>query len=163
MISWKTTNKIYMLTSNGFRAYCVIFAFVLKHISYLNGEFRQVSVIHKISIIHEHKHLDLTVTRRTQSFVPARAQPTAPVHPPASHPRQPGLMAHMATTAAGVAVGSAVGHTMGAAMTGGSGGETLPNKWKPVYNRHNSIHVRLSSDNSLNVPRHRMTYQCKRF
>lgn len=41
---------------------------------------------------------------------------------PAAAPRQPGLMAQMATTAAGVAVGSAVGHTLGHAMTGGFGG-----------------------------------------
>ncbi|KAI9502578.1 hypothetical protein GGI26_003200 [Coemansia sp. RSA 1358] len=36
----------------------------------------------------------------------------------AAQPRQPGLIAQMASTAAGVAVGSAVGHTMGAAVTG---------------------------------------------
>ncbi|XP_066552340.1 coiled-coil-helix-coiled-coil-helix domain-containing protein 2 isoform X2 [Amia ocellicauda] len=61
----------------------------------------------------------------------ARAAPQAPVpaHPPpsamaapATAPRQPGMFAQMATTAAGVAVGSAVGHTIGHAMTGGFGG-----------------------------------------
>ncbi|NXM86254.1 CHCH2 protein, partial [Oenanthe oenanthe] len=36
--------------------------------------------------------------------------------------KQPGLMAQMATTAAGVAVGSAVGHTIGHAITGGFSG-----------------------------------------
>ncbi|XP_077995350.1 coiled-coil-helix-coiled-coil-helix domain-containing protein 2-like [Glandiceps talaboti] len=46
-------------------------------------------------------------------------QPTAVGQPQA---RQPGLMAQMATTAAGVAVGSAIGHTIGHAMTGGGGG-----------------------------------------
>nr|XP_056721280.1 coiled-coil-helix-coiled-coil-helix domain-containing protein 2 [Euleptes europaea] len=51
--------------------------------------------------------------------VPAPA-PASAVASPA--PRQPGLMAQMATTAAGVAVGSAVGHTLGHAMTGGFGG-----------------------------------------
>lgn len=51
--------------------------------------------------------------------VPAPA-PASAVGSPA--PRQPGLMAQMATTAAGVAVGSAVGHTLGHAMTGGFGG-----------------------------------------
>ncbi|XP_052075354.1 coiled-coil-helix-coiled-coil-helix domain-containing protein 2-like [Mytilus californianus] len=71
--------------------------------------------------------------RRSPSFVPARAQPAAPAHPPATQPRQPGLMAQMATTAAGVAVGSAVGHTLDAAMTGGSGGETLPTYQEPAY------------------------------
>ena len=40
--------------------------------------------------------------------LPARAPPAAPAHPPVAQPRQPGLMAQMATTAAGVAVGSAV-------------------------------------------------------
>lgn len=34
-------------------------------------------------------------------------------------PKQPGLFAQMATTAAGVAVGSTVGHVIGAAITGG--------------------------------------------
>ncbi|KAM4823421.1 coiled-coil-helix-coiled-coil-helix domain-containing protein 2-like [Urocitellus parryii] len=54
---------------------------------------------------------------------PAAAPPSA-VGSPAVAPRQPGLMAQMATTAAGVAVGPAVGHTLGHAITGGfSGGE----------------------------------------
>ncbi|SCU79479.1 LANO_0A06392g1_1 [Lachancea nothofagi CBS 11611] len=35
-----------------------------------------------------------------------------------AQPRQPGLFAQMASTAAGVAVGSAVGHTLGAGLTG---------------------------------------------
>lgn len=55
---------------------------------------------------------------------PARApapQQSAYSHPPAtaaSQPRQPGMFAQMASTAAGVAVGSAVGHTIGAGLTG---------------------------------------------
>ncbi|CAL1570400.1 unnamed protein product [Knipowitschia caucasica] len=52
--------------------------------------------------------------------VPMQPQPSA-VGAPAA-PRQPGMFAQMATTAAGVAVGSAVGHTIGHAMTGGFGG-----------------------------------------
>ncbi|CAM4572637.1 coiled-coil-helix-coiled-coil-helix domain-containing protein 2 [Lepidochelys kempii] len=52
--------------------------------------------------------------------VPAPAPASAVTS--AAAPRQPGLMAQMATTAAGVAVGSAVGHTLGHAMTGGFGG-----------------------------------------
>jgi len=55
------------------------------------------------------------------SHVPA----TAPAQTPMlaqQQPKQPGMFAQMATTAAGVAVGSAVGHTLGAAMTGGMGG-----------------------------------------
>ncbi|XP_004599471.2 coiled-coil-helix-coiled-coil-helix domain-containing protein 2 [Ochotona princeps] len=56
---------------------------------------------------------------------PATAPPSA-VGTPAAAPRQPGLMAQMATTAAGVAVGSAVGHTLGHAITGGfSGGSNV--------------------------------------
>lgn len=50
-----------------------------------------------------------------------QASPSA-VGAPAAAPRQPGMFAQMATTAAGVAVGSAVGHTIGHAMTGGFGG-----------------------------------------
>ncbi|KAG8451788.1 hypothetical protein GDO86_003834 [Hymenochirus boettgeri] len=61
---------------------------------------------------------------------PPAAHPPAPVAAapsalgPAAAPRQPGLMAQMATTAAGVAVGSAVGHTIGHAITGGFGGSS---------------------------------------
>uniref|UniRef100_A0A8C4SDW3 Coiled-coil-helix-coiled-coil-helix domain containing 2 n=1 Tax=Erpetoichthys calabaricus TaxID=27687 RepID=A0A8C4SDW3_ERPCA len=55
------------------------------------------------------------------SSVPAHPPPSA-VAPPSTAPRQPGMFAQMATTAAGVAVGSAVGHTIGHAMTGGFGG-----------------------------------------
>lgn len=53
-----------------------------------------------------------------------QAAPSA-VGAPAAAPRQPGLFAQMASTAAGVAVGSAVGHTIGHAMTGAfSGGRS---------------------------------------
>lgn len=68
---------------------------------------------------------------------PAQSYTPAPVGPPSAavalapvQPKQPGLMAQMATTAAGVAVGSAVGHVVGGALTGafsGSGSsETRP-------------------------------------
>uniref|UniRef100_A0A672IM06 Coiled-coil-helix-coiled-coil-helix domain-containing protein 2-like n=1 Tax=Salarias fasciatus TaxID=181472 RepID=A0A672IM06_SALFA len=53
--------------------------------------------------------------------VPMQAPPSA-VGAPAAAPRQPGLFAQMAATAAGVGIGSAVGHTIGHAMTGGFGG-----------------------------------------
>ncbi|XP_051847982.1 coiled-coil-helix-coiled-coil-helix domain-containing protein 2 [Antechinus flavipes] len=53
---------------------------------------------------------------------PPAAVPPSAVAPPTAAPRQPGLMAQMATTAAGVAVGSAVGHTIGHAITGGFSG-----------------------------------------
>ncbi|GMM29899.1 Mix17 protein [Martiniozyma asiatica (nom. inval.)] len=52
---------------------------------------------------------------------PTPAAAAAPVSSPAAAaaaPRQPGLFAQMASTAAGVAVGSAVGHTLGAGLTG---------------------------------------------
>ncbi|XP_040612140.1 coiled-coil-helix-coiled-coil-helix domain-containing protein 2-like [Mesocricetus auratus] len=52
---------------------------------------------------------------------PAAAAPSA-VGSPAAAPRQPGLMAQMALTAAGVVMGSAVGHTLGHAVTGGFSG-----------------------------------------
>lgn len=49
----------------------------------------------------------------------------------------PGLMAQMATTAAGVAVGSAVGHVVGSALTGafsgGSSSSSSPEPAKPMY------------------------------
>nr|ACH44607.1 putative coiled-coil-helix-coiled-coil-helix domain containing 2 variant 1 [Taeniopygia guttata] len=54
-----------------------------------------------------------------QASVPAAAPPSAVATPA---PKQPGLMAQMATTAAGVAVGSAVGHTIGHAIAGGFSG-----------------------------------------
>ncbi|NXD30299.1 CHCH2 protein, partial [Spelaeornis formosus] len=54
-----------------------------------------------------------------RASVPAAAPPSAVATPA---PKQPGLMAQMASTAAGVAVGSAVGHTIGHAITGGFSG-----------------------------------------
>jgi len=86
--------------------------------------------------------------RSPVSHVPARAPPPPPAPvaaapPPAAigQPRQPGMFAQMATTAAGVAVGSAVGHTIGHAMTGGMGGgrdepaevQQQPQQLQPVY------------------------------
>ncbi|XP_034405151.1 coiled-coil-helix-coiled-coil-helix domain-containing protein 2 [Cyclopterus lumpus] len=57
------------------------------------------------------------------SYAPAPMHaPPSSVGAPAAAPKQPGMFAQMATTAAGVAVGSAVGHTLGHAMTGGFGG-----------------------------------------
>lgn len=65
--------------------------------------------------------------------VPMQAPPSA-VGVPAAAPRQPGMFAQMATTAAGVAVGSAVGHTIGHAMTGAfSGGHSEPAKPDVTY------------------------------
>ncbi|XP_051012407.1 coiled-coil-helix-coiled-coil-helix domain-containing protein 2-like [Acomys russatus] len=65
---------------------------------------------------------------------PAAAAPSA-VGSPAAAPRQPGLMAQMATTAAGVAVGSGVGHTLGHTITGGflRGGNAEPTKPDITY------------------------------
>lgn len=71
--------------------------------------------------------------RSPVSNVPARAPPPppspmaqAPAASAVAQPRQPGMFAQMATTAAGVAVGSAVGHTIGAAMMGGGGRSEEP-------------------------------------
>ncbi|XP_057694835.1 coiled-coil-helix-coiled-coil-helix domain-containing protein 2 [Corythoichthys intestinalis] len=65
--------------------------------------------------------------------VPMHAPPAA-VAAPAAAPRQPGMFAQMATTAAGVAVGSAVGHTLGHAMTGAfSGGSSEPARPDVTY------------------------------
>lgn len=69
------------------------------------------------------------------SYAPAHAPPPPPVAmaPAAVQPKQPGLMAQMATTAAGVAVGSAVGHVVGGALTGAfSGGSSSSEAPKPA-------------------------------
>uniref|UniRef100_A0A8C8ZQ83 Coiled-coil-helix-coiled-coil-helix domain containing 2 n=1 Tax=Prolemur simus TaxID=1328070 RepID=A0A8C8ZQ83_PROSS len=63
-----------------------------------------------------------TAPRPAPAAQPPAAAPPSAVGSPAAAPRQPGLMAQMATTAAGVAVGSAVGHTLGHAITGGFSG-----------------------------------------
>ncbi|KAM9451371.1 coiled-coil-helix-coiled-coil-helix domain-containing protein 10, mitochondrial [Clarias gariepinus] len=70
---------------------------------------------------------------------PAHSHAPAPVAPPPSavaaapaQPKQPGLMAQMATTAAGVAVGSAVGHVMGSALTGAFSGSGSSETTKPT-------------------------------
>ncbi|XP_072271716.1 coiled-coil-helix-coiled-coil-helix domain-containing protein 10, mitochondrial [Pyxicephalus adspersus] len=68
------------------------------------------------------------------SHAPAPAPPAPSAVSAAPAPSQgPGLMAQMATTAAGVAVGSAVGHVIGGALTGAfSGGSSEPAKPAPV-------------------------------
>ncbi|XP_012607168.1 coiled-coil-helix-coiled-coil-helix domain-containing protein 2 [Microcebus murinus] len=63
-----------------------------------------------------------TAPRPAPAAQPPAAAPPSAAGSPAAAPRQPGLMAQMATTAAGVAVGSAVGHTLGHAVTGGFSG-----------------------------------------
>ncbi|EHB00087.1 Coiled-coil-helix-coiled-coil-helix domain-containing protein 2, mitochondrial, partial [Heterocephalus glaber] len=79
---------------------------------------------------------------------PAPAAPTPVVAPPSAvgspaAPRQPGLMAQMATTAAGVAVGSAVGHTLGHAITGGfsGGGSGEPSRPDITYQEPQGAHL----------------------
>ncbi|KAK3513540.1 hypothetical protein QTP70_016479 [Hemibagrus guttatus] len=65
------------------------------------------------------------VARAAPPPAPAPAPASAVTTPATAAPRQPGMFAQMASTAAGVAVGSAVGHTIGHAMTGGfSGGQS---------------------------------------
>ncbi|KAK2092577.1 Coiled-coil-helix-coiled-coil-helix domain-containing protein 2 [Saguinus oedipus] len=61
---------------------------------------------------------------------PAAAPPSA-VGSPAAAPRQPGLLAQVTTTVAGMAVGSAVGHTLGHAITGGFSGGSDPEHQRP--------------------------------
>lgn len=70
---------------------------------------------------------------------PAPSHAPAPAHPPtaslAPAPAQsqgPGLMAQMATTAAGVAVGSAVGHVVGSALTGAFSGGSSSSSTEPA-------------------------------
>lgn len=80
-----------------------------------------------------------TQTRSSHSMAaPAQQQHHAPPPPPPAHaaaqpqvqqPRQPGLFANMASTAAGVAVGSAVGHTLAngvSSLFGGSSSTPAP-------------------------------------
>lgn len=79
---------------------------------------------------------------RSRSSAPASPAPSyapAPAHPPPAalapapaQPQQPGLMAQMATTAAGVAVGSAVGHVMGSALTGAFSGGSSSSSPEPA-------------------------------
>uniref|UniRef100_A0A8C4N318 Coiled-coil-helix-coiled-coil-helix domain containing 2 n=1 Tax=Eptatretus burgeri TaxID=7764 RepID=A0A8C4N318_EPTBU len=58
---------------------------------------------------------------------PARVPPQPTAVAPTTASRPPGLMAQMASTAAGVAVGSTVGHVVGHALTGGlEGSEKQP-------------------------------------
>ncbi|XP_023664050.1 coiled-coil-helix-coiled-coil-helix domain-containing protein 10, mitochondrial isoform X1 [Paramormyrops kingsleyae] len=59
------------------------------------------------------------------SHAPAHPAPST-LAPAPAQPKQPGLMAQMATTAAGVAVGSAVGHVVGSALTGAFSGSSSP-------------------------------------
>ncbi|XP_067162881.1 coiled-coil-helix-coiled-coil-helix domain-containing protein 10, mitochondrial isoform X2 [Apteryx mantelli] len=54
--------------------------------------------------------------------IPTSAAPAAAAPAAVAQPAQPGLMAQMASTAAGVAVGSAVGHVVGSALTGAFSG-----------------------------------------
>uniref|UniRef100_G3PZL9 Coiled-coil-helix-coiled-coil-helix domain containing 10 n=1 Tax=Gasterosteus aculeatus aculeatus TaxID=481459 RepID=G3PZL9_GASAC len=69
---------------------------------------------------------------------PAISHAPAPAHPPpaamAPAPAQgPGLMAQMATTAAGVAAGSAAGHLLVSALSGSGGGSSNAEPAKPTY------------------------------
>ncbi|KAI2655969.1 Phosphorylase b kinase gamma catalytic chain, skeletal muscle/heart isoform [Labeo rohita] len=84
-----------------------------------------------------------------RSYAPAPAPPPpSAVAAPAAAPRQPGMFAQMASTAAGVAVGSAVGHTIGHAMTGGFGGgghseaarPDEPYQGQPMYQQQPSMY-----------------------
>lgn len=77
-----------------------------------------------------------------QSYAPAPvAPPTAAVATAPVQPKQPGLMAQMATTAAGVAVGSAVGHVMGSALTGAFSGSSSSEAPRPAPAHQVSFHA----------------------
>lgn len=85
--------------------------------------------------ILEHISLCFLLSAPAPSYAPATAPPPPPMAmaPAMAQPKQPGLMAQMATTAAGVAVGSAVGHVMGSAITGAfSGGSSSSEAPKPA-------------------------------
>ncbi|CAM5100666.1 unnamed protein product [Natator depressus] len=66
------------------------------------------------------------------SAAPAHAHPPPSAVAAPGQPQQPGLMAQMATTAAGVAVGSAVGHVVGSALTGAFSGGSSTEPAKPA-------------------------------
>uniref|UniRef100_A0A8C4ZNV2 Coiled-coil-helix-coiled-coil-helix domain containing 10 n=2 Tax=Gadus morhua TaxID=8049 RepID=A0A8C4ZNV2_GADMO len=68
------------------------------------------------------------------SHAPMPVQPAPAAMAPAQ-PQGPGLMAQMATTAAGVAVGSAMGSVMGSALTGAfsGGSSSSPEPARPAY------------------------------
>lgn len=79
---------------------------------------------------------------------PAQSYAPAPVAPPPSavaaapvQPKQPGLMAQMATTAAGVAVGSAVGHVVGGALTGAFSGSSSSETPRSVPAHQVNLHT----------------------
>ncbi|XP_035582306.1 coiled-coil-helix-coiled-coil-helix domain-containing protein 2-like [Zalophus californianus] len=75
------------------------------------------------------------VPRPAPTAQPPAPSPPAAVGSPAAASGQPGLMAQMATTAAGVAVGSAVGHMIGHAITEGfsGGGNAEPSRPDITY------------------------------
>nr|ACH44615.1 putative coiled-coil-helix-coiled-coil-helix domain containing 2 variant 1 [Taeniopygia guttata] len=104
-----------------------------------------------------------------QASVPAAAPPSAEATPA---PKQPGLMAQMATTAAGVAVGSAVGHTMATPSPEGSVEAAAPKLPGLISLTRSPRPLRLPSscrvlasmklNSSWSVPRTRLTSSCVR-
>lgn len=98
--------------------WCLIFRIVLERkVKKLNIHFD----LFKLNFTFHSRAPSPPPMARAHAPVPMQAPPSA-VGAPAAAPRQPGMFAQMATTAAGVAVGSAVGHTLGHAMTGAFGG-----------------------------------------
>jgi len=63
-----------------------------------------------------------STSRPAPSNVPSTRPTSAVAAPPPAQPKQPGMFAQMASTAAGVAVGSTVGHVASAAILGGMSG-----------------------------------------
>lgn len=85
-----------------------------------------------------------TKTKRTSptSQVPQTQQSQVPMQ---QQPKQPGLFAQMASTAAGVAVGSTIGHTLGhgneyliVGITSMFGGSSQPQQQQPVQQQQYS-------------------------
>lgn len=108
---------------------------------------------------------------RSVSARPAHshAPPSAPsvAHPPPAAvaaapaaPQQPGLMAQMATTAAGVAVGSAVGHVLGGALTGAFSGGSSSEQAKPAVTTQDPQKQQTYQNQSQHGPCH---YEMREF
>ncbi|KAI9298349.1 hypothetical protein K502DRAFT_6894 [Neoconidiobolus thromboides FSU 785] len=93
-----------------------------------------------------------TQTRRssTAAASPPRsnAPPMSPQASAQSQPRQPGLFAQMASTAAGVAVGSSIGHSIGN-LFGGSSEPAPAEPQQAHYNQSNETYGGGSCQNEL--------------
>ncbi|SGY45073.1 BQ5605_C001g00242 [Microbotryum silenes-dioicae] len=62
----------------------------------------------------------------TQAAPPARTTPAGVPAPHAGQPQQPGMLANIASTAAGVGMGSVIGHGVSNMLFGGRSSEAAP-------------------------------------